>query len=44
MTNFLLTVSLVLTILFGYWIMSKLDRALDSDRTEDEEADGHKTP
>ena len=41
MTDFLLAFAFVMTLLCGYWIISRFDRFLDSVNDENDDADAH---
>ena len=41
MTDFLLALVLVMTLLFGRWIMSRIDRYLDSQNDDMDDTDAH---
>ena len=43
MTDFLLAFAFVMTLLCGYWIISRFDRFLDSVNDENDDADAHRT-
>ena len=44
MTDFLLAVSFLLMLLIGYWMMTRLDRYLDSAKIADDDAEAHRAP
>ncbi len=43
MTDFLLALAFAMTLMCGYWIVSRLDGYLDSVNDENDDADAHHT-